>query len=203
MRQKAKTLQYKIPMAMRGLLGILRMPRYCVLALAFALAFAFIMYAIINGGFYGPLLMSRLPFMDKLAVVVGMLQALGASFFTTVDGFLLLLVSVLQGVAFAVMVYTMRRNKRFDSATVGGGTLAMVATALGLGCVPCGTSLIMPIVTLFFSSSAYAAANTASVIVLVFAFLLSLYSLFRLGGIAYAHLGAEQYDNKEGQSEAA
>lgn len=197
MREKTKQLQYKIPMAVRGLLGVLRMPRYGVLALIFAFSFALLMYVIINGGFYVPLLTSRLPLTDKVGVFVGMLQSLGISFFTTVDGFLLLLVSLLQGIAFAAMVYTMRRNKRFDTATVGGGTLAMVATTLGLGCVPCGTSLIMPIVTLFFSSSAYAAANTASIIVLIGAFVLSLYSLYRMGGIAYAHLGVEQHENKE------
>ena len=184
-------------MAVRGLLGVLRMPRYGVLAIFFAFLFALLMYVIINSGFYVPLLASRLPLADKVGVFVGMLQSLGVSFFTMVDGFLLLLVSLLQGVAFAVMVYTMRRNKRFDTATVSGGTLAMVAATLGLGCVPCGTSLIMPIVTLFFSSSAYAAANTASIIVLIGAFLLSLYSLYRMGGIANAHLEVEQHENKE------
>lgn len=101
---------------------------------------------------------------------------------TTYNGALLLVVSVLQGAAFSVMVFTARQNKAFDKQTVGGGGIAMIAAALGLGCVPCGTSLIMPIMTLLFSSSAYAAANTASVVVLAVALLLSVYSLYRVAG---------------------
>ena len=84
------------------------------------------------------------------------------------------------------------RNKKIDAGTVGGGGIAMFAAALGLGCVPCGTSLIMPIATLLFSSSAYAAANAASLVVLVIAFILSVYSVYRLGYIAYAHVMSEK-----------
>ena len=111
---------------------------------------------------------------------------------TTINGAILAIVALLQGVAFAAMVYIMRRNKRFDTGAVGSGGIAMLATAVGLGCVPCGTSLIMPLVTLFFSTSAYAAASMANMVVLMLAFLLSLYSLYKLGNVAYVHVAVEK-----------
>lgn len=201
MKQKTKDIKYKAQMAGMGLLRVLGLPRYAVLALGLALAFALFMYMVINGNFYWPLYMSRLPFLDKVALFGDMTLNMAGSFFTSSEGFLLLIVSLMQGLAFATMVYTMRRNKRFDAATVSGGTVAMVAAALGLGCVPCGTSLIMPIVTLLFSSSAYAAASAASIVVLVVALLLSVYSLYRLGYIAYSHYELDKQEPKEAKDE--
>lgn len=201
MKQKTKDLKYKVLMALKGLAQVLKKPRYLVLAILLATLFALFMFAIINGSFYWPLYTSRLPLGDKVAVFGDMFIKMLGSFFTSFEGALLLVVSLMQGSAFATMIYTMRCNKRFDSATVGGGTVAMVAAALGLGCVPCGTSLIMPIVTLLFSSSAYAAASVASVIVLIVALLLSLYSLYRLGYIAYSHSEIEKHTKKEVRSE--
>lgn len=196
MKQKTKSVKYKLFMAGEGLFAVFSRLRYALFAVALAMLFAIFMFGIINSNFYWPLYMSRLPVIDKLVLFGDMAVKLLASFFSTFEGALLMVVSLLQGAAFATMTYTMRRNKRFDTAAVGGGTIAMVAAALGLGCVPCGTSLIMPIITLLFSSSAYAAANLASVAVLVVAFALSLYSLYRLGHIAYSHNELDKHENK-------
>jgi hypothetical protein len=196
MKQKTESVKYKLFMAGEGLLAVFSRLRYALFAVALAMLFAIFMFGIINSNFYWPLYMSRLPVIDKSVLFGDMAVKLLASFFSTFEGALLMVVSLLQGAAFATMTYTMRRNKRFDTAAVGGGTIAMVAAALGLGCVPCGTSLIMPIITLLFSSSAYAAANLASVAVLVVAFALSLYSLYRLGYIAYSHNELDKHENK-------
>ncbi|NCU30444.1 hypothetical protein EOM57_01415 [Candidatus Saccharibacteria bacterium] len=192
MKSKLQTIKYKISMAAQGIAGVMRQPRYAVTAAGLASLFATLIYFFIEIGFYGPLLSSGLPIADKLAVVASMVGEMLAELTTTIGGALLAVVALLQGVAFATMTYNIRRNKKFDTRTVGSGGAAMLATALGLGCVPCGTSLVMPIVTLFFSSSAYAAANTASTVVLVVAFVLSVYSLYTLGGVAYAHVMIEQ-----------
>lgn len=146
---------------------------------------------------YWPLLTSRLPLADKVGVLGMMIRDMVIAGVTTPSGALLLVVSLLQGAAFALMIYTMRRNKRVDMETVGEGGLVMFAAMLGLGCVPCGTSLILPILTFFFSSSAYAAANTASLIVLIIAFGLTLFTLYRLGYVAYAHHITEDKDRRE------
>ncbi len=49
------------------------------------------------------------------------------SFVSSFNGALLAVVALLQGIAFAAMVYVLRRNKRFDAQTVGTGGLALLA----------------------------------------------------------------------------
>lgn len=198
MKSKLQTIKYKISMAAQGIAGVMRQPRYAVTAVGLAFLFATLIYFFIEIGFYGPLLLSGLPIVDKLTIVASLIGEMLAEIAVTIGGALLAVVSLLQGVAFATMIYNIRRNKKFDTRTVGSGGAAMLATAFGLGCVPCGTSLVMPIVTLFFSSSAYAAANTASTVVLVVAFVLSVYSLYTLGGVAYAHVMIEQESEEDG-----
>jgi len=197
MKRRVKDLRHTVPMAFHGLIKVLSLPRYLFFSLLLAFGFAVLIYFFIQIGFYGPLLVSQLPIIDKILVVTSLVGEMIKSLFTSFEGMLLLIVSLLQGVALAVMFYTMRRNKRFDMQSVGSGGAVMVATALGLGCVPCGTSLLMPIISLFFSSSAYAAANTASTVVLVIAFVLSLYSLYKIGTVAFGHATIEQYKEKE------
>lgn len=199
MKKTKVALRHRVVSASRGIAGVLRLPRYAVLAVVLAVLFAGFMHLIVNSSFYWPLLVSRLPFLDKLALIGVLYGALVSEVVTTFTGVLLAAVSLLQGVAFAVLVYVLRRNKRFDAKAASGGALAMVAAAVGLGCVPCGTSILLPIVTLFFSSSAYAAATTVSQIVLAGAFVLSVYSLYRLGGIAYMHSTIEKQEGMENE----
>lgn len=190
---KGVSLRDKITIAIRGIAGVLKYPRYVVFSGVMAVLFASLVYLIINAGSYGSLLMSRLPLLDKLQVVWMMLQHMMFDMVTTFNGVLLLLVSLLQGLSFSVMLYTFRRNRQFSSMqVVGSGGIAAVAAALGLGCVPCGTSIILPIVSVVFSSSAYAAASIASAVVLVVAFGVTLYSLYKLGMVASAHIESEK-----------
>ena len=78
--------------------------------------------------------------------------------------------------------------KKTVSRQVGLSGIASIAATIGLGCVPCGTSLILPIITLFFSGAAAAtAANIASIIVLLLALLLSLFSLYKSGQIIFMY----------------
>ena len=86
---------------------------------------------------------------------------------------------------------TSKKNKRSEQSVtrqVGLSGLASVATTIGLGCVPCGTSLILPLVAVFFSGAAAAtAATVASTLVLILALLLSLFSLYKSGQIAFMY----------------
>ena len=76
--------------------------------------------------------------------------------------------------------------------------IASIAAAIGLGCVPCGTSLILPIVALFFSGAAAAtAANIASYVVLILALVLSLVSLYKSGQIAFVYTQLEEKEAKK------
>ena len=196
-RQQKETVKT----AAAGIGALLKLPRYSVLASGFSLLFAIVIFFAINGNFYGPLFLSRLSIVDKFAVAGNMLAELFKQGFTTPNGALLLIVSILQGLSLSVVIFTARRNKRNEQdvarqLSVSG--IASIAAAIGLGCVPCGTSLILPIVTLFFSGAAAAtAANVAGTIVLILALVLSLASLYKSGQIAFVYA---QLDKKEEKS---
>ena len=195
-RQQKETVKT----AAAGIGALLKLPRYSVLAAGFSLLFAAVIFFAINGNFYGPLFLSRLPIVDKFAVAGNMLAELFKQGFTTPNGALLLIVSILQGVSLSVVIFTARRNKRNEQdvarqLSVSG--IASIAAAIGLGCVPCGTSLILPIVTLFFSGAAAAtAANVAGTIVLILPLILSLASLYKSGQIAFVYAQLAKQEEK-------
>ena len=195
-RQQKETIKT----AAAGIGALLKLPRYSVLAVGFSLLFAIIIFFAINGNFYGPLFLSRLSIVDKFVVAGSMLIELFNQGFTTPNGALLLIVSILQGLSLAVVIFTARRNKRNEQdvarqLSVSG--IASIAATIGLGCVPCGTSLILPIVTLFFSGAAAAtAANVAGTIVLILALVLSLASLYKSGQIAFVYAQLAKQEEK-------
>ena len=195
-RQQKETVKT----AAAGIGALLKLPRYSVLAVGFSLLFAIIIFFAINGNFYGPLFLSRLSIIDKFAVAGSMLIELFKQGFTTPNGALLLIVSILQGLSLSVVIFTALRNKRNEQdvarqLSVSG--IASIAAAIGLGCVPCGTSLILPIVTLFFSGAAAAtAANVAGTIVLILALVLSLASLYKSGQIAFVYAQLAKQEEK-------
>ena len=177
-----------------ALLGIGRMfglPKYFLITIVATVAFAVIIYFAINANFYGPLMMSRLPILDKIALLGSMIIDIFKQSFTSLNGALLMVVSILQGISIAAVIFTAKNNRDNEktvSRQVGLSGIASIAATIGLGCVPCGTSLILPIVTLFFSGAAAAtAANIASIIVLLLALLLSLFSLYKSGQIIFMY----------------
>lgn len=197
MKHHLSSLHHATLTALSGISQVLRQPRYAVGALVGALGFAWLIFLLTNGGFYGALLMSRLPFVDKLGVIGTMFAEIARQAATSLTGTLLVLVSVLQGISLALIIFTARHNKRNQQTTqqLGLSGIASVAAAIGLGCVPCGTSLILPIVAVFFSGAAAASAATvASTIVLVIALGLSLFSLYRSGQIAAIYITLAQQE---------
>ena len=183
--------QKSIKSALLGVGRILGLPKYFLITIAATVAFAVIIYFAINANFYGPLMMSRLPILDKSALLGSMIIDIFKQSFTSLNGALLMVVSILQGISIAAVIFTAKNNRDNEktvSRQVGLSGIASIAATIGLGCVPCGTSLILPIVTLFFSGAAAAtAANIASIIVLLLALLLSLFSLYKSGQIIFMY----------------
>ena len=197
MKHRLSSLRHASLAALSGIGQVLRQPRYAAGALVGALGFAWLIFLLTNGGFYGALLMSRLPLVDKLGVIGTMFTEIARQATTSLTGTLLVLVSILQGTSLALIIFTARHNKRNQQTTqqLGLSGIASVAAAIGLGCVPCGTSLILPIVAVFFSGAAAASAATvASTIVLVIALGLSLFSLYRSGQIAAIYITLAQQE---------
>lgn len=197
MKHRLSSLRHATLTALSGIGQVLRQPRYAVGALVGALGFAWLIFLLTNGGFYGALLMSRLPLIDKLGVIGTMLAEIARQAAMSLTGALLVLVSILQGISLALIIFTAQHNKRNQQTTqqLGLSGIASVAAAIGLGCVPCGTSLILPIVAVFFSGAAAASAATvASTIVLIIALGLSLFSLYRSGQIATIYITLAQQE---------
>ena len=183
--------QESIKSALLGVGRMLGLPKYFLITIVATVAFAVIIYFAINANFYGPLMMSRLPILDKIALLGSMIIDIFKQSFTSLNGALLMVVSILQGISIAAVIFTAKNNRDNEktvSRQVGLSGIASIAATIGLGCVPCGTSLILPIVTLFFSGAAAAtAANIASTIVLLLALLLSLFSLYKSGQIIFMY----------------
>ena len=182
-----------------GVSKILSLPPYLLLAIVLFVLFALIIFFAINANFYGPLMMSRLLILDKISLFGTMFIDIFKQGFSSLNGALLLIVSLLQGLSITVVIFTVKKNKRNEQSVtrqVGLSGLASVAAAIGLGCVSCGTSLILLLVAVFFSGAATAtAATVASTLVLILALLLSLFSLYKSGQIAFMYTGlAKQGD---------
>ncbi len=188
---RIRSKQESIKSAILGVGRILGLPKYFLITIVATVAFAVIIYFAINANFYGPLMMSRLPVLDKIALLGSMIIDIFKQSFTSLNGALLMVVSILQGISIAAVIFTAKNNRDNEktvSRQVGLSGIASIAATIGLGCVPCGTSLILPIVTLFFSGAAAAtAANIASIIVLLLALLLSLFSLYKSGQIIFMY----------------
>ncbi len=188
---RIRSKQESVKSALLGVGRILGLPKYFLITIVATVAFAVIIYFAINANFYGPLMMSRLPILDKIALLGSMIIDIFKQSFTSLNGALLMVVSILQGVSIAAVIFTAKNNRDNEktvSRQVGLSGIASIAATIGLGCVPCGTSLILPIVTLFFSGAAAAtAANIASIIVLLLALLLSLFSLYKSGQIIFMY----------------
>lgn len=174
---RIRSKRESIKSALLGVGRMLGLPKYFLITIVATVAFAVIIYFAINANFYGPLMMSRLPILDKIALLGSMIIDIFKQSFTSLNGALLMIVSILQGISIAAVIFTAKNNRDNEktvSRQVGLSGIASIAATIGLGCVPCGTSLILPIVTLFFSGAAAAtAANIASIMVLLLALLLS------------------------------
>lgn len=191
MNYNDKHYKLTIKSALLGVGRMLGLPKYFLITIVATVAFAVIIYFAINANFYGPLMMSRLPILDKIALLGSMIIDIFKQSFTSLNGALLMVVSILQGVSIAAVIFTAKNNRDNEktvSRQVGLSGIASVAAAIGLGCVPCGTSIILPIVAIFFSGAAAAnAANIASTIVLILALLLSVFSLYKSGKIVFMY----------------
>ncbi|MCG5094854.1 hypothetical protein MBN60_01460 [Candidatus Saccharibacteria bacterium] len=190
MNYNDKHYKLTIKSALLGVGRMLGLPKYFLITIVATVAFAVIIYFAINANFYGPLMMSRLPILDKIALLGSMIIDIFKQSFTSLNGALLMVVSILQGISIAAVIFTAKNNRDNEktvSRQVGLSGIASIAATIGLGCVPCGTSLILPIVTLFFSGAAATAANIASTIILLLALLLSLFSLYKSGQIIFMY----------------
>ena len=186
----------------KGVFFVLQKPKYFILAIIFSFLLSLIIYFSINFNFYGPLLFSSMGLSATFFVLGTMIQTMAQSYFTDSIGIMLLIISLLQGMAISLLVYNIKLNRQFNTKVIAGSGFAAIAAVIGLGCVPCGTSLLVPIMTIIFASSAPALLNTANLIVLILASFLSIYSLYKIGRVSYTNNLMEKTSKGEDDDEA-
>lgn len=107
---------------------------------------------------------------------------------------LLIIVSVLQGLVISTLLYVIKYNRSVDKKALGGSVFAAALATIGLGCVACGTSLLVPIVAIFASSSAAVITKSLTTPVLILSIFISLFSLYKAGLQASTVIAHESID---------
>ena len=186
----------------KGVFFVLQKPKYFILAIIFSFLLSLIIYFSINFNFYGPLLFSSMGLSATFFVLGTMIQTMAQSYFTDSIGIMLLIISLLQGMAISLLVYNIKLNRQFNTKVIAGSGFATIAAVIGLGWVPCGTSLLVPIMSIIFASSSPALLNTANLIVLILASFLSIYSLYKIGRVSYTNNLMEKTSKGEDNDEA-
>ena len=197
-----KKVKNALMQSAKGVFFVLQKPKYFILAIIFSFLLSLIIYFSINFNFYGPLLFSSMGLSATFFVLDTMIQTMAQSYFTDSIGIMLLIISLLQGMAISLLVYNIKLNRQFNTKVIAGSGFATIAAVIGLGCVPCGTSLLVPIMTIIFASSAPALLNTANLIVLILASFLSIYSLYKIGRVSYTNNLMEKTSKGEYDDEA-
>ena len=117
--------------------------------------------------------------------------------FLSLYGLSLVLLSLLQGLAIALMVYTWRN--KYKDQTLSSASTSTVASALGfvaLGCPSCGISLLTPILSALAGASASILAERVGAVLTIVAFGLLFYSVFHLGYLVFVIVSARKYKEK-------
>ena len=180
-----KTLPKRTVTAFWALIRLLYFkPLYLLLAAVVSIVFYEIVFWFLNLGLFNYLLTTEfLTIGDKIGIIVGSYSSIFTLPLSSIS-FTLFLVSVLQGAAVAALVYSIRKERAMNRSIAkefGGTGFAGVLSVLGLGCVPCGTSLVTPILTFFFASSSVAIAEEVGYYSAVLALIVSLITAYLAG----------------------
>ena len=180
-----KTLPKRIVTAFWALIRLLYFkPLYLLLAAVVSIVFYEIVFWFLNLGLFNYLLTTEfLTIGDKIGIIVGSYSSIFTLPLSSIS-FTLFLVSVLQGAAVAALVYSIRKERAMNRSIAkefGGTGFAGVLSVLGLGCVPCGTSLVTPILTFFFASPSVAIAEEVGYYSAVLALIVSLITAYLAG----------------------
>lgn len=184
-RQPLRLLPKRIWISFRSLVSLIYFrPAYLALAAVASIVFYEIIFWLLNIGLFHYLMTS--PFLtlsDRLDIFIGSYTNVFslplAPLSTT-----LFVVSILQGITAAAIVYSIRRERQMGEGLLKGmsGTgLAGVLSAVGFGCVACGTSLITPILTFFFATSSAVVAEKVGLYSMIFALVASLVAAYFAG----------------------
>ena len=181
-------IQAKLQLSLRSIWSVISQPLYAVLAVTLGFIFFEVVYWAFNMNILSLVLVSGLSIVEKAVFMLSPFQDI----FSTTSGLvgtLMISVAAVQGVNLALLVYTIKHRRRLNAGVIGGGSIAGLLDVFGLGCSACGTSLLVPIVAIFASSSAVAISEKLTVIAPLLAVIIGLIGVYYLG-IQVANIGA-------------
>lgn len=130
----------------------------------------------------------------------GSFKILGSSFLALfgldqpfLDWLPIFALSLLQGTLIGLIVLLWNKKREQSSADLGNAGLIAGLIALGAGCPTCGTTLLTPLLGTLFSAGGLAVAGIFSIIVTIFALIIAVFSLKRLGEETYVTIINEKY----------
>lgn len=192
----------KTVLSLVGIGRVLRDWRYTLIAMSVAFLFGVMFSMLSVGTTEWNLLLSRLPLGEKVGIIGDAFVRLFADA-STIDGVLLLVVVLLQGVTIALLVFSLvaeqkiKKQKQAANRRAGETAFASAVVTLGLGCSTCGASLIIPLLSVISTSAVF--IGTVTLLITIVAIILLLYSSWKMGFSAYATTTAA-YHQKEGGS---
>lgn len=183
-----KSLKWLPQRISRSGLALLRLfyskPQYTLLAAIVSILFYELIFWFLNLGLAHYLLTTPfLTFTDKAELIIGSFSGIFAKPYSEL-AIMLFAVSVLQGIAVASMVYSIRAARAMNKnimKDLGGTGIAGAFSILGLGCAACGSSLVTPILTFFFASSSVALAETVGIYSAILALFVALITVYLSG----------------------
>ena len=179
-----------------GVAYLLSFKKYLLLFVFSWLFFLFFLTFFKDGSGNLALLFSGISIGQKFSLLWRVLLACFGNFLS-LYGLSLVLLSLLQGLAIALMVYAWR-HKNKDQALSSAST-STVASALGfvaLGCPSCGISLLTPLLSALAGASASVLAEKVGAVLTIVAFVLLFYSVFHLGYLVFILVSAKKYKEK-------
>lgn len=181
MNKKLNISKTKIKISLLGVVWLFRKWHYSVLALFLAFLFFELIYWLFNLGLIVDLLFaSGLSIGDKISLLMSPFTSI-----SEVNGyflfFMMMVLSLIQGIALSALVYLIKNQPKVDPRLLGGSTFVSFIAIIGLGCPACGTSLVTPIVAVFFAGSAVAVSEKIVEIALPVAITIGIIGLYVIG----------------------
>ena len=196
MKQRCSLFWLKLGVSARAILYILKRWRYALLAAILAFGFLLLLSWLLNFELLWYILSSpNLTFAEKMSFVwrstigyladMAPLQALAT--IALVAG---------QGIVFTVLVYVAKTQRKLDPKALGGSTIASIIALFSVGCVSCGTSIVAPVVGLFFSGATASLSEAINSVAIYVSLAIVLYALYAVGSTASTFVARERLSPK-------
>lgn len=200
-RKIAETFADRCTFALVSTSYILKKPKYLCIFLLSLLVFVYFLTFFRDGSSNWQLIWSGLAFDRKIAVLGRIFPAMLENF-QSFYGVTILLLSLLQGIIVAQLVFAWRHREKNQKLAEGveTGGIGAILGFVALGCPSCGIGLLTPLLTAIAGASAVALADTISQIFSILAFVLLFFAIIRLGYINYTIIGSNKYKEEHAKS---